>query len=250
MAKSLQSLQITFVLLFIIAGFFLGGMVGKLKIPAGSGLAGPAILLVYMLSGAAIALIAGIILARILNEAQLKKGRLVVFLLAVAALVAIVSIPKKKIATAAGDAPQPFSPAYVFDFSPALLPPEGNPANLPQLPFSRIRLRADDRFFMFDFYEPQSQVCSGRIQSDENLRALLSAIRAVLAECEANPQLSAPESCPECRAYYLLLIPEKNAPQTRLELTDRYLQTQPAGKELLRVINLLYEEIKPGMWCD
>lgn len=250
MSKSTRVLQISFVLLLMIAGFFWGGVVGKIRIPAGSGLAGPAIFLGYALTGIIVGLLLGLFFAAKLDGAQLRKGVLIAVILAVIALVAIFLVPKKSIPATAYQPPEPFSPAYVLDFSIVYGSPE-NPPHTLNLPFNRLRLRAGDRFFIFDIVvRDGSKACSGRTENDEYLRELLTAARAVLSDCEQNPQNCSPESCPDCTPYSLMLIPIEGGEQNRLELSDRYLKTQPAGKELLRMMQIVYEDVKPNMWCN
>lgn len=139
MSKSTRVLQISFVLLLMIAGFFWGGVVGKLRIPAGSGLAGPAIFLGYALTGVVVGLLLGLFSAAKLNDAQLRKGLLIAVIPAVVALVAIFMVPKKTIPAPAYQQPEPFSPPYVLDFSIVYGSPE-NPPYILDLPFNRMRL--------------------------------------------------------------------------------------------------------------
>lgn len=158
-------MHISFVLLLMIAGFFWGGVVGKLRIPAGSGLAGPAIFLGYALSGVIVGLLLGLFSAAKLNEAQLRKGLLIAVILAVIALVAVFLIPKKTVPVPAYQLPAPFSPPYTLDFSIVYGSPE-NPPHTLDLPF------------------------------------------------------------------------------------NRYLNTQPPGKEFMRLMQIVYEDVKPNMWCN
>jgi len=137
LSKSKRLLQISFVLLLMIAGFFWGGVVGKLRIPAGSGLAGPAIFLGYALTGVIVGLLLGLFSAAKLNEAQLRKGLLIAVILAVIALVAVFLIPKKTIPVPAYQSPAPFSPPYAPDLSLVYESPENPPQTL-DLPFNRI----------------------------------------------------------------------------------------------------------------
>lgn len=100
MAPSRRKWQILFVLLLGAAGFFLGGAAGKLNIPAGSGLAGPAILLGYLITGAGIALVIGILLAIKLKGERLRRGTFAALILLILAIAALFLIPKKRISAA------------------------------------------------------------------------------------------------------------------------------------------------------
>jgi len=99
MAPSTRKWQVLFVLLLSAAGFFSGGALGKLSIPAGSGLAGPAILLGYLAAGAGIALVIGILLGMKLKGEHMRQAALAALILLILAIVALFLIPKKKISS-------------------------------------------------------------------------------------------------------------------------------------------------------
>jgi hypothetical protein len=76
-------------LLLALLGFVCGMFVGGQLAPDGSGLAGPAIALWYGIGGMVIALLAGVILARRLPPASLRKAVLVAAALATITLIAV-----------------------------------------------------------------------------------------------------------------------------------------------------------------
>lgn len=97
MTPSKRKWQVLFVILLSAAGFFVGGAVGKLSIPAGSGLAGPAILLGYLAAGAGIALVIGIVLGMKLKGEHLRQAAFAALILLILAMAALFLIPKKRI---------------------------------------------------------------------------------------------------------------------------------------------------------
>ncbi|KAA3613349.1 MAG: hypothetical protein DWQ05_17830 [Calditrichaeota bacterium] len=72
MAKSKIMLGVVFIVLLAFLGFVLGTFIGKMNVPAGSGLAGPAIALSYGAAGFVLALVLGILLTGKLNHARLR----------------------------------------------------------------------------------------------------------------------------------------------------------------------------------
>ncbi len=222
-------------------GMCVGTSIGVSFVPAGSGLAGPAIALGYGVVGAASCLVAALICTRFLDPTKLRRITVITVVFAAAtALVAIIRYRQVQ--------PVYYDDEEAYDRLPRFEVSVQQTVILD--PGLSTRTAIDTKRRQWEITLPDGRICSGNLRAavqesvGEALRKLTSLETADLESCR-----SSTASGEQILAWSLL---DNGAGHTdgSLEVSAKCLQGQPVVAQAIRVIKMVSVNHNSKAWCE
>ncbi len=231
--------------LLLPAGCFLaGGVIGKLTIAPGQGLAGAGIAAIYALGGAAVGLLLSTVLTAKLTAQRLWIAAGVALLFGGSMFAALRLIPKKTIETNY-EPPPIFEPAFVFSLG-VELNKDPSPDEQFDQPFTRLDVGTRPNSVRVFRHEPPA--CSNNLPAFDKLEALREQATRVRTACQADDEPCRATPCTNCREYHFLFYLDTEEHQT-FKVSDHYLTTTPEGQQLVEALRSIYDEVQADWWC-
>ncbi len=231
-------------LLLPLGCFLAGGVIGKLTIAPGQGLAGAGTAAIYALGGAALGLLLSILLTIKLTAQRLWMIAGGALLFAGVMYAALRLIPRKTVETTY-EPPPAFEPAFIFSLG-VELNKDASPEEHFDQPFSRIDVGT--RVNSVRVFRDDQPVCTANLPDFALLDTLLAQATRIQSQCmaEGEPCLDTP--CPGCRPYHLTFYPHGEE-QQRFNVSDHFLTTTAEGQRLAAILRSIYDEVQPNWWC-
>jgi len=231
------------VLLFL-TGFLLGGIWGRLTIPAGSGLAGAGTAAIQALLAGVVAATVGVVLVTRSGTRGLRRLAGASVALFAVAWVALRLTPRPTLEVSAPGPPAVYQPAFRFSLmeDPHQPPSPDDPLDLP---FRRLEVSTPSRNLRAQPAD-SATMCTAALPARPRLYGLCAVATAVVARC-ASGECGGSE-CVDCPPYRLSFALDGEERRS-WDVSGTFLVSTEEGRTLVAEAERLFAEAPPWSSC-